>query len=85
MMKLAGLTLVTSLPAQGLHMTLDWYGSAMHCTARGSPRDATLKGVHPNAHPLGLVRLQNSRYAGFEEEAHNGSYMHFQIFRLFLN
>lgn len=56
-----------SLRQQGLGMTLDWYGSAMHCTARGSPRDEKLQGVRPDVQPLGLVRLQSSRYTGFED------------------
>ena len=55
-----------SLRQQGLGMTLDWYGRTMYCTARGSPRDEKLQGARADAQPLGLVRLQNSRYAGFE-------------------
>ena len=39
----------------------------MHCAARGNTRDEKLQGVRLEVQPLGLVRLQNSRYAGFED------------------
>ncbi len=41
-------------------------GAAMHGAAQGDSRDEKLQGVRPEMQPLGLVRLQNSRYAGFE-------------------
>jgi len=55
------------LRAQDLGMALDRYGSAMRCTAGDNPRDEKLQGIRPDVQPLGLVRLQNSRYAGLED------------------